>query len=139
MRRKNMLIYNSLPSYFLMLLKADNGFTQYIEEKGQRKNWYFTVICKDGDIGLITINDLNTGGVIDADEMGGRVENCIFVPPKDYLELIEELEAMRDNPLSVPEAVKELESRDDDWMRGWAKALDLALRLVAQRANPPSQ
>jgi len=133
-----MLIYNSLPSYFLMLLKADNGFTQYIEEKGQHKNWYFTVICKDGDVGLITINDLNTGAVLDGDEMGGRVENCIFVAPKDYLELIEELEALRDNSPVTPDFTNSTNNSPQGWTEGYKQAMDHALRLVAQRANPPS-
>jgi hypothetical protein len=117
-----------------MLLKSDKGFVQFVDENGPEKDWQFTVVCRNGEVGLIVPISLKTGEVI---ELGQRMNKCIFVKPEEYADLIEELEAMRDDPRSVPEALEELDSRDDDWMMGFAKAMDLAVRLVAQRANPP--
>lgn len=108
-----------------MLLKSDKpSYVQYIDES--KTNWYFTVVSKDGEIGLITAHDLMTGELIDG--LGSRMKKCIFVKPEEYADLIEELEALRDNPGTRCEG---------DEQNCYARAMNDAIQLVAARANPP--
>jgi hypothetical protein len=119
-----------------MLLKLDGGYVQFFDEKGIHKNWYFTVICKDGEVGLISVNDLGTGLPID---LGERVSRCIFVPPAEYLELIEEMEALKEHVLDDINIEAGMKYHDEvgAFYDGWEKAMDVAMRLVASRASPP--
>jgi hypothetical protein len=111
----------------------------FFDEKSIHKNWYFTVVCKDGEVGLISVHDLGTGLPID---LGERVTpRCIFVKPEEYLELIEELEALgnanpyiRANDEICPDDVPCAEKH---WEEGYKKAMEDAVKLIAQRASPP--
>lgn len=120
-----------------MLLKAESGYVQHIDEKANNGNWYFTVVCKDGEVGLITAHDLMTGEHI---ELGQRLEKCIFVKPEEYLELIEELESMYDMPenlLGMSSGNNVEDSKNPVYIRGLKTGISYAMQLVAQRANPP--
>jgi hypothetical protein len=118
-----------------LLLKSDKApsFVQYIDES--KTDWYFTVVSRDGEIGLITAHDLKTGELI---ELGSRLSKCIFVRPEEYADLIEELEAIRDNGDPTDTDTYEHLTRPEQqiWDKAWETALDLAVRLVASRANP---
>lgn len=110
-----------------MLLKADKGAVQYVDES--KTDWAFTVMSKDHEIGLIIAYDTNTGEPID---LGHRLEKCIFVSPGEYADLIEELEALRDYG-----GMEEM-ADEDPWKEGYQEAMNAAIKLVAQRANPPT-
>lgn len=118
-----------------MLLKSDKpSYVQFIDES--RTDWYFTVLSRDGEIGLITAHDSKTGEVI---ELGRRLKKCIFVRPEEYADLIEQLELARDELNEMDnERVKEYAKSSNGiaYAEGWKDALNIALQLVALKANP---
>jgi hypothetical protein len=117
-----------------LLLKSDKpSYVQYVDES--RTDWYFTVVSRGGEIGLITAHDLKTGEII---ELGRRLNKCIFVKPEEYADLIEELEVSRDNPKEFFKMASMMAHNieNEDYIRGWKEALSFALQLVIQRANP---
>lgn len=77
---------------------------------------------------------MSTGEHID---LGHRLDKCIFIPPEEYADLIKQLEEARDGDALL----KEHDSPDyteSVWFeRGWQSAMDVAIQLIAQKANPP--
>ena len=119
-----------------MLLKANKGYVNEIKED-MGVDWFLTCTCQNGEVSLVAVHDLKTNQLL---ELGNtRLEKCIFVPPKEYLELIEELEAIRDNGL--PWDADDYNNMDkveqQTWDRAWESAINASLQLIAQRANPP--
>jgi hypothetical protein len=119
-----------------VLLKSDRGYVQFVDENGPERDWQFTVICRNGEVGLIVPISLRTGEVI---ELGQRIGKCIFVKPEEYADLIEELEIMRDNyeQFSKMSTNDIPHGNDPAFLNGWQRGINYALQLIAQRANPP--
>lgn len=115
-----------------MLLKADGGRVHHIPE--DKTNWLFQVMSVDGEIGLIVAYDLKTKEPIDLAE---PLERCIFVEPREFLNLLEELEALRDY-IKYPDNDTEIEAEKEIWEEGYREGMNAAIKLVAMRASPPS-
>jgi hypothetical protein len=125
-----------------LLLRADGGAVQFIpqkdEETGKPLSWFFSVVCREGEVGLIALQNLDDGSLLD---IARRLEHAVFIPPGDFADLLEELEALKEKGLHDINIEAGMKYHDEvgAFYDGWEKAMDVAIRLIAQRvaSSPP--